>query len=391
MASARHLLAGLAAAVVAVTAGWTFAPAADAAAGCTVDYTVNQWSGGFTAAVRVGPGSSPVSGWTVTWTYPGDSRITSAWNAQVTQSGAAVTATNLAWNGSIPANGSAEFGVQGTFSAGNGAPTGFTLNGVPCNGAPPATGSPSASPSPSPSTPPSPTPPPSPGAGCDTGTVLCDDFESQTGTAPSGAWTVTSQDCSGSGTATVDSSVAHSGSRSIKITGAAGYCNHVFVRAAVPAAGAARFGRFYVRHTTPLPAAHVTFLAMRDTNDGNTDLRMGGQNAALQWNRQSDDATLPEQSPAGVALSRPLPVNVWTCVEFRVDGAAGHLQTWVDGTDVTGLQVDGVPTPDVDRQWLAKTWRPSLTDFRLGWESYGDGADTLWYDDVALGASRIGC
>ncbi|MDR7278459.1 hypothetical protein [Catenuloplanes atrovinosus] len=224
---------------------------------------------------------------------------------------------------------------------------------------------------------------------CETA-VLCDDFESQTGTVPSGAWTVTSQDCSGTGTATVDTTVAHSGTRSIRVAGAAGYCNHVFVRAAPDLSGA-RFGRFWVRHTTPLPAAHVTFLAMRDTNDGNRDLRMGGQNAALQWNRQSDDATLPEQSPVGVALSRPLPVNVWTCVEFAVDGAAGTLTTWVDGTEVTGLRVDGEPTPDVDRQWLTKTWRPALTDFRLGWESYGEGADTLWYDDVALGSARIGC
>jgi len=28
---------------------------------------------------------------------------------------------------------------------------------------------------------------------------------------------------------------------------------------------------------------------------------------------------------------------------------------------------------------------------RLGWESYGEGADTLWYDDVAAGNTRNGC
>ena len=46
---------------------------------------------------------------------------------------------------------------------------------------------------------------------------------------------------------------------------------------------------------------------------------------------------------------------------------------------------------DVDGQWLNRTWRPRLTDLKLGWESYGEGADTIWYDDVALGSSRIGC
>ncbi len=32
-----------------------------------------------------------------------------------------------------------------------------------------------------------------------------------------------------------------------------------------------------------------------------------------------------------------------------------------------------------------------LKSVRIGWESYGEGADTLWFDDVAVGAARIGC
>nr|BFE71180.1 hypothetical protein GCM10020092_044810 [Actinoplanes digitatis] len=151
------------------------------------------------------------------------------------------------------------------------------------------------------------------------------------------------------------------------------------------------FVRYWVRHTTALPAAHVTAIALRDANDGNRDLRFGGQNGALQWNRASDDATLPEQSPAGVALSAPLPVGAWNCVEFKVDGRDGTMQTWLNGTSVPGLLEDGVPTHDIDGQWLNRTWRPALTDLRLGWESYGEGADTLWYDDLAVGTTRAGC
>jgi hypothetical protein len=119
---------------------------------------------------------------------------------------------------------------------------------------------------------------------------------------------------------------------------------------------------------------------------------MGGQNQAMQWNRESDDATLPAQSPQGVAQSRPLPTNTWSCVEFMVDGGQGQIRTWLNGTEVPGLVADGVSTPDIDNQWNARAnWRPAITDFRLGWESYGNGADTLWYDDVALGGSRVGC
>jgi len=62
-------------------------PAARAASqGCQAQYQVNAWAGGFTATVTVTAGSTPLNGWTVGWTYPGDQRITSAWNATVNQS-----------------------------------------------------------------------------------------------------------------------------------------------------------------------------------------------------------------------------------------------------------------------------------------------------------------
>jgi hypothetical protein len=131
---------------------------------------------------------------------------------------------------------------------------------------------------------------------------------------------------------------------------------------------------------------------MKDTNDGGKDLRMGGQNKALQWNRESDDATLPVQSPAGVALSMPLPVNQWECVEFDVNETKGTMSTWLNGIQVQGLHLDNVPTPDVDAQWLNRpNWRPALADLRLGWESYAGDDNTLWFDDVAIGSQQIGC
>ena len=127
-------------------------------------------------------------------------------------------------------------------------------------------------------------------------------------------------------------------------------------------------------------------MAMADAADGNQDLRLGGQNGALQWNRASDDATLPEQSPAGVAQSQPLPTNRWTCVEFMVDGAPGQLRTWVDGTaSRRAARGRRRRRTTSTASGYNRTWRPQLTDLKLGWESYGGGADTLWYDDVAVG------
>ncbi|MFF5287959.1 cellulose-binding domain-containing protein [Paractinoplanes globisporus] len=386
----RRRVLALAAAAAVAAAGMIVAAAstASAAAACAVVYTPNSWSNGFTADVKVTNYGAAVSSWTVSWAFAGDQKVTSAWNATVSQSGSAVTATNVAWNGSLASGATTSFGFQGTFSGANVTPAAFTFNGVSCGpDVTPTTTPPTTAPT-TPTTPPTSTPP----QNC-VPTAICDGFESQTGTTPAGNWAVTYPDCSGAGTAAIDKSVAHSGTTSLRVNGAEGYCNHVFVRSTQILGTTTNvwYVRYWVRHTTALPAAHVAAVAMTDANDGGKDLRFGGQNGALQFNRASDDATLPEQSPAGVALSAPLPVNTWNCVEFKVDGTNGTIQTWLNGTSVPGLLEDGVATHDIDSQWLNRTWRPKLTDLKLGWESYGSGADTLWYDDVVVSAMRNGC
>ncbi|MFC8981212.1 glycoside hydrolase family 9 protein [Streptomyces sp. NPDC057411] len=103
-------------------------------AACAVTYTVdNVWSNGFTATVAVrNTGTTPVAGWQLAWAYPGGQRVTSAWNATVTQSGTAVSARDADWNRTIAPGASASFGVQGTHSGSNPSPTAFALNGSAC-------------------------------------------------------------------------------------------------------------------------------------------------------------------------------------------------------------------------------------------------------------------
>ncbi len=398
MPTARFRRLAVCAAVLSVLTAGAFAVSArgfvasSATGPCQVTDQVDQWSGGFTSTLTVTNNGPAVTSWTVTWSFDGNQAVTSAWNAQVTQSGTGVTATNESYNGSLATGGTVDFGFQATFSGGtNDLPTDFAVNGRPCDGTTPTTTT-----TPPTTTPPTTTSTPT-GTGCTAASaIFCDGFENQATTTPAGRWGVTTPNCSGTGTAAVDQTVAHTGTKSVRINGTDGFCNHVFVGDTTDMAAASPtwFVRFWIRHTTALPTGHVTFLAMNDSANGNTDLRLGGQNGALVWNRQSDDATLPAQSPAGVAQSVPLPVDTWTCVEFSVDGTGGQIHTWVDGSAVPGLTDDGVPTQDVDSQWISSKpdWRPHLTDLKLGWESYGGGGpDTLWLDDVALGTSRIGC
>ena len=102
---------------------------------CHVVYTTsNQWTGGFTASVAVNnTGSTTISGWTVTFSFPGDQKITNAWNATVTQSGTAVTATAASYNNTIAPGGNTSFGFQGTWTSNDSAPTAFSVNGTACS------------------------------------------------------------------------------------------------------------------------------------------------------------------------------------------------------------------------------------------------------------------
>jgi hypothetical protein len=220
---------------------------------------------------------------------------------------------------------------------------------------------------------------------------FCDSFEGSSG-LDAARWALVSPNCSGDGRAEIDGAIAHGGTRSLRVTASGNYCNHVFATpvAKLPDAGPL-YARLYVRFERALGAGHVTFAALRDASESK-DLRLGGQSEILMWNRESDDATLPELSPAGIALSvKPAP-NQWLCIEFMIDRAQRRLATWVDGAEVQGLQVEGEPTPDVDAQWLRKLdWMPALEDAKFGWESYGGDANTLWFDDIALGGHRFGC
>ncbi|MBW8806471.1 MAG: cellulose binding domain-containing protein [Catenulisporales bacterium] len=102
---------------------------------CHVDYSrTSEWPGGFTANVTItNTGTAAISSWTTGWSFPGDQKITNAWGATTTQTGAAVSATNVAYNGSIAPGANTSFGFQGTFTANDASPTSFTVNGAACS------------------------------------------------------------------------------------------------------------------------------------------------------------------------------------------------------------------------------------------------------------------
>lgn len=140
-----------------------------------------------------------------------------------------------------------------------------------------------------------------------------------------------------------------------------------------------------------LTSSHVTFITMPDPAQGtNKHLRIGGQNQIIMYNRESDDATLPELSPQGVATSTSLPTNSWECFEYHV-GTDGTIETWLNDEAISGLTYGpGIDNPNAGA-WSRSSIIPKPSGVYFGWESYGGDTNTFWYDDIVISSSRVGC
>ncbi|TDC43939.1 endo-1,4-beta-xylanase [Micromonospora sp. KC213] len=96
-------------------------PTTPPTAGCSATVSLNSWTGGFVATVRVTAGTSPINGWNVQLTLPSGTTVTNAWSANRTGTTGTVQFSNVSYNGSLNAGQYTEFGFQGT-----GAATGLT-------------------------------------------------------------------------------------------------------------------------------------------------------------------------------------------------------------------------------------------------------------------------
>ncbi|KFY00774.1 hypothetical protein V490_01221 [Pseudogymnoascus sp. VKM F-3557] len=200
------------------------------------------------------------------------------------------------------------------------------------------------------------------------------------------AWPIYAPDCNQGGTVALDSTTAHSGTNSMKVTSPGGFCGHIFFgTTSVPTGDV--FVKVWLKATTALTASHVSFITMPDSSQGEgKHLRIGGQNEILMYNRESDDATLPDLSPDGTASSKALAAGTWECFEYHL-GADGSIETWLNSEAIAGLTTADNP---YSNGWGTSSV-PKISGVYFGWESYGGDVNTFWYDDIAISSTRVGC
>jgi len=112
---------------------WTINPVSIGGA-CHVTYTLNSsWPGGFTAQVNIAnTGTTTINGWSVTFTFPGDEKITANFNGGFSQTGENATLTNASYNGTIAPGANITDGFQGSWTSSVANPTTFKVNGTTC-------------------------------------------------------------------------------------------------------------------------------------------------------------------------------------------------------------------------------------------------------------------
>ena len=114
---------------------WTVNNKTGGGGSCHVTYTTSsQWAGGFTAQLVIGNTSSTaISSWSLSFTFPGDQKVTSNFNGGFSQSGQNATLTNASYNATIAAGGNVSVGFQGTWTSNDTNPASFSVNGTACN------------------------------------------------------------------------------------------------------------------------------------------------------------------------------------------------------------------------------------------------------------------
>ena len=122
---------GAGATVLAVGTGFALAGGASAATPAVAFAVTSSWDGGYVGQYTISNHTSaPMSGWTVVFTLPAGSSVSSLWNGTETAGGQTYTVKADDWDATIAVGGSVSFGFQVN---GSGRPGGCTVNGAACS------------------------------------------------------------------------------------------------------------------------------------------------------------------------------------------------------------------------------------------------------------------
>ena len=233
-------------------------------------------------------------------------------------------------------------------------------------------------------------------AGASATGFFSDGFESGTvGQQPAGwnnfiAYIGNGQNPNGSTLALVDSTRAHTGTKSVHFHGGG---QPAQLTKTLPTGTNKLYARAWIWFTRQLgmnPGAnHETLLGIRKAvGSANDEVRFGEIKGVIGTNEVPTDNISPKMAQWG--MGPVVATGGWRCIEvaFIGDQPQNTLTAWADT-----VMVHSITAPD---QWqngnMPMNWlNGKFVEFIMGWQSFS-GIDTdLWIDDVVLSTSPIGC
>jgi hypothetical protein len=217
--------------------------------------------------------------------------------------------------------------------------------------------------------------------GCPANAIFCSGFEDAA--LPANATYISSNDNNDPTKGLVfDKTTFHTGTQSLKFLPLTAYAQR---EVSVPAASAFWF-RAYLRTDVEIggPAGsmhNVFFEAMWPTGDKGVeiteeDCELG---ANINDTRYGSNGTTNQPGcPTAPPLGTTLPANTWHCIEGFFDGTQGNFQVFANGTMV------------INQMGLAGA-KPAFSTLRFGYREYHAHDRTVWYDDLIVAPTRVGC
>lgn len=182
----------------------------------------------------------------------------------------------------------------------------------------------------------------------------------------------------------VDAAVSFSGDSSLRVRkNSEPNASTMYKMLAVPSGGADFWVRLYLRSDIVLgQEGHNAYAIASATDDPNDAAKVEfADDVGLSFNA-SDDVRWPEgygRLTSGGTNPYSLPENEWHCIELHFDGSGRTQSLYVAGAEL--LVASNYPSSAI-----------SFGTFKFGYVGYHNEADrTVWYDDVAVGPTRMGC
>lgn len=222
--------------------------------------------------------------------------------------------------------------------------------------------------------------------GCPGAAVFCDDFEAGTVGQPPNATRWMLSRVGGNGPIQIDNAQFHGGSKSLLVNGTNQFHTMAMVTGApvFPLPAGVLYGRAWLRLSASAGQSHVTWIEAGSVMNDQMETRIGSNLGVMDINRWPGDT---EQRAPGNTLQ----AGMWYCIEFMFDSAADVARVWLGGNELTDLHVTNwvAPNPQNGNNTTPiPNWAPDYQAVRFGWELNGS---SIWFDDVALGYSRINC